>query len=147
MSFLGPCPLKVACAATRPTLFGFRATISTVTDQGLVVADRDGCIQLWNEIATRLFGHEAAHAVGASLDLIVPEPFRERHWIGYRRAWAEGITEAPRVALMPVLCADGEVRRFPAHLLPVKGPHGELAAIAGVYSPPSDRDSGLFSMA
>ena len=114
--------------------------------EALVVADRDGVIRLWNELATGLFGHQEADAVGSTLDLIVPEHLRERHWLGFRRAWRDGIDDAPRVALMPVLCADGEVRCFPGRLLPIKGPHGKLAAIAGVYSVPSDLDSQLFAM-
>lgn len=115
-------------------------------NQGLVVADRGGIIRFWNESATSMFGHEETDAVGASLDLIVPEDFRERHWLGYRRAWTEGIADAQRIALMPVLCADGEVRRFAGHLLPIKGPHGTLAAIAGVYAPATDADAKLHVM-
>lgn len=117
-----------------------------MTVEALVLADELGVIRLWNTVACDLFGHEVETAVGASLDLIVPEPYRERHWIGYRKAWEEGIKEAQRVALMPVLCADGEVRRFAGHLLPIKGPHGALAAIAGIYSRPSDADKSLFVM-
>ena len=115
-------------------------------DQGLVIADHSGTIRVWNDAATSLFGHEGRDAVGSSLDLIVPEQFRERHWLGFRRAWTDGISEAARVAMMPVLCADGEVRRFAGRLLPVKGPHGALAAIAGVYTPPTEADSTLHVM-
>lgn len=117
-----------------------------MTTEALVLADEQGVIRLWNSVASDLFGHAAEAAIGASLDLIVPELYRERHWVGYRRAWTGGIREAHRVAMMPVLCADGEVRRFAGHLLPIKGPHGALAAIAGVYSPPSDADQDLFVM-
>lgn len=117
-----------------------------MTDQAFVIADESGVIRQWNSIATLMLGHEEHDAVGASLDLIVPVEFRERHWVGYRRAWNEGIAEAPRVAMMPVLCADGEVRRFAGHLLPIKGPHGALAAIAGVYAPPAEEDAELFVM-
>lgn len=44
---------------------------------------------------------------------------------------------------MPVLGADGEVRRFAGHLLAVRGSHG---AVAGIYSRPSDADDALFVM-
>lgn len=80
------------------------------------------------------------------MDLIVPIEYRERHWAGFDRAWREGLDDRPRVAVMPVLCADGEVRTFPARLLPVPGPHGDLAAIAGVYAEPSPRDAALFTL-
>lgn len=117
-----------------------------MTTQALLLADRAGTITFWNDAAAALLGHPAAVAVGASLDLIVPEEFRERHWIGYEKAWSEGLRDMQRIALMPVLCADGEVRRFAGHLLPVKGPHGELAAIAGIYTAPSERDADLFAI-
>jgi len=115
-----------------------------MTDQGLVIADRGGIIRLWSDVATSLFGHEERDAVGSSLDLIVPEEFRERHWLGYRRACTDGIADAERVAMMPVLCADGQVRRFAGHLLPVRGPYGALAAIAGIYAAPTEADSDLY---
>lgn len=114
--------------------------------QALVMAGREGIIEHWNSVASELFGFGASAAIGSSLDLIVPAAFRERHWAGYRRAWSDGIVDAHRVALMPVLCADGEVRTFPGHLLPVKGPHGALAAIAGIFAAPSDQDAGLREM-
>ncbi len=117
-----------------------------VTDQGLVLADQTGTIRLWNEVATALFGHHERDAVGSSLDMIVPEEYRDRHWVGFNRAWSDGLADTPRFAMMPVLCADGEVRRFAGHLLGVKGPHGALAAIAGIYSPPSEADASLFVM-
>ena len=47
-------------------------------------ADVHGRIVLWNPAAERLFGFTEAEAVGRSLDLIIPERFRERHWTGYR---------------------------------------------------------------
>ena len=117
-----------------------------MTDQALLIADRDGTISLWNERAAELFGFTVDEAVGSSLDLIVPDEFRERHWVGFEKAWTEGLRDMQRIALMPVLCADGEVRRFAGHLLPIKGPHGELAAIAGIYAAPSERDEGLFAI-
>lgn len=59
----------------------------------IVFADREGMIREWNAAATRIFGHPAEAALGQSLDLIVPERFREAHWRGYDRALAEGRTK------------------------------------------------------
>src|ERR1700687_2091823 len=50
----------------------------------IVATDRDGIIRHWNSGAERTFGHTAAEAVGQSLDLIIPEQLRARHWEGYR---------------------------------------------------------------
>jgi PAS domain S-box-containing protein len=110
----------------------------------IVVVDRSGTIRFWNRGAEELFGHDSSAAVGATLDLIVPSPLRQRHWVGFHRAWEEGITDDVRVALIPVLCADGDTRLFPGRFLPVRGPHGALAALMGVWEEPSPRDAGLF---
>ncbi|MCS7295672.1 MAG: PAS domain S-box protein [Dehalococcoidia bacterium] len=60
---------------------------------GIIFADRDGIIRAWNAAAERVFGYRSEHALGQSLDLIIPEQFREAHWRGYRRAIEEGTTK------------------------------------------------------
>jgi len=59
----------------------------------MILADREGIIRVWNAAATRMFGHSAETAIGQSLDLIVPERFREAHWTGFHRAMADGVTK------------------------------------------------------
>ena len=78
------------------------------TDHAVVVADAGGVIRFWNPAAEAVFGHPRAAAVGASLDLIIPEPLRGRHWEGYRRVMATGETEyAGRTLAVPAIRADG----------------------------------------
>ena len=45
----------------------------------MIAADARGKILLWNPAAQRIFGFKEEEAIGQSLDLIVPERFRERH--------------------------------------------------------------------
>lgn len=72
----------------------------------VVAADAEGRITHWNDAATRLFGH--APELGESLDVIIPERFRERHWAGYRRAMSTGRTQHGDDLLhVPALHADG----------------------------------------
>ena len=59
----------------------------------MIFAGPDGAIRLWNRAATTLFGYSSGEAVGQSLDLIIPERFRESHWRGFERALAEGATK------------------------------------------------------
>jgi PAS domain S-box-containing protein len=59
----------------------------------IVFADTDGRIVEWNTAAETVFGHSAPEAIGQSLDIIVPERFREAHWAGYERALAAGETK------------------------------------------------------
>lgn len=56
----------------------------------IIFADCGGVIRLWNHGAETLFGYTAEEAVGHTLDLIVPEPFRETHWTGFHRAIERG---------------------------------------------------------
>jgi len=65
----------------------------------VVFADNDGIIREWNPAAERIFGHSRDEAIGQSLDIIVPERFREAHWRGYERALAEGKTKYSGQAL------------------------------------------------
>lgn len=60
--------------------------------EGVVFSDRDGLIRLWNRGAEAIFGWPAAEVLGQTLDLIVPERWRARHWEGYRRVMATGET-------------------------------------------------------
>lgn len=56
----------------------------------IIFAGRDGTIQVWNEAATAMFGYSSADATGQSLDIIIPEQFREAHWKGFDRALEAG---------------------------------------------------------
>jgi PAS domain S-box-containing protein len=59
----------------------------------MVFADTAGIIRLWNPAAQRIFGFSESVAVGASMNIIIPERFREAHWRGYRRAIVERTTK------------------------------------------------------
>lgn len=65
------------------------ALLASASD-AIIATDREGRITFWNPGAERIFGFSAAEAVGQSLDLIIPENLRSRHWSGYRHAMATG---------------------------------------------------------
>ena len=73
--------------------------LSEQAPDAVIFAGTDGSIQHWNEAATRIFGHTRDEALGQSLDLIIPERFREAHWTGFDRALAEGETKYSGKAL------------------------------------------------
>jgi PAS domain S-box-containing protein len=66
--------------------------ILNTTSDAILVADRQGVIRFWNPGAMRIFGFAAEEAIGLSLDLIIPERLRNRHWEGYERVMASGET-------------------------------------------------------
>ena len=56
----------------------------------IIYADAQGRIRFWNGAATRIFGFTEAEALGESLDLIVPDRLRARHWQGYEHVMTGG---------------------------------------------------------
>ena len=56
----------------------------------IILGDAEGIIRLWNAAAEAVFGFTAAEVLGRSMDLIIPERLRGRHWDGYRRVMATG---------------------------------------------------------
>ena len=100
----------------------------------VVFADAEGVIRYWSPGAERLFGYPAADAVGRSLDLIVPEQFREHHWAGFRRAVSTGAAKnSGGRTNIPVLCRDGSVRPFPGAFYFLTDGHGIGAGAIAVY--------------
>ena len=61
----------------------------------LLVTDTTGIIRYWSPRARALFGHE--NPIGTSLDTMVPEDLRERHWAGFRRAMRRASPRHPEV--------------------------------------------------
>jgi PAS domain S-box-containing protein len=117
-----------------------RCRIKAMTDHAIVVTDADGTITWRSPGAEALFGHSAAAALGQSLDLIVPDALRARHWAGFRRVMA-----APQVkdlaADMPVLCADGQVKEFAGRLLVLSDGLGAALGAMGIFA--ADGTTGI----
>lgn len=68
------------------------ARIVAGSPDAILFADRDGRIRLWNAGAEAVFGWRAEEALGQSMDLIIPERLRERHWSGWDRVMETGVT-------------------------------------------------------
>ena len=74
----------------------------------ILYADRDGRILLWNAGAEAMFGHAAAEALGQSMDIIIPERLRGRHWEGWEKVMKTGVTRYGKETLaVPAVRKDG----------------------------------------
>jgi PAS domain S-box-containing protein len=69
----------------------FKQLVESVAD-AVIVSDASGAITLWNPAAVRMFGYTESEAMGQSLDLIIPERQRQRHWEGYHKTMRTGET-------------------------------------------------------
>ena len=74
----------------------------------IMVCDAAGTVTYWNAAAERIFGHSAAETLGQSMDMIIPGRQRQRHWEGYHKTMATGITKyGSDVLRVPALHKDG----------------------------------------
>ena len=74
----------------------------------IMVCNAEGAITLWNRAAERIFGFTEAEALGQSLDMIIPQRQRQRHWDGYHKTMDTGITKYGADLLrVPALHKDG----------------------------------------
>jgi PAS domain S-box-containing protein len=103
------------------------------TQVAIVFADRDGIIRLWNSGAEAMFGYRAEEALGQSLDLIVPERHRARHWEGYQKVMATGVTKYGREVLaVPALKKDGTRISVEFSIALLRTSSGELMGSAAI---------------
>ena len=86
-----------------------RSLLAAESD-AIVATNRDGVITFWNPGAARIFGFASAEAIGRSLDLIIPENQRARHWEGYRHVMQTGESRYGKgdVLAVPALTKGGD---------------------------------------
>jgi PAS domain S-box-containing protein len=113
----------------------------------ILVADHEGLIRFWNAGAERIFGHGAADAMGQSLDLIIPENLRGRHWEGYRRVMATGETKYKTGLLTsPGVSKDASRVSLEFSIVLLRHENGEMYGFASIMRDVTDRwhrDKGL----
>ena len=109
------------------------ALLSGLPD-AIVYSDSEGLIRFWNGGAQRIFGFSEAEALGQSLDIIIPERLRGRHWDGYERMMATGQSrhEAHELLAVPAVNKAGQALSIQFTVAPVTGADGALAGIVAV---------------
>jgi PAS domain S-box-containing protein len=110
------------------------ASILSTRADAIVAADRDGIIRFWNPGAERIFGCAAEEAVGCSLDLIIPERLRQRHWDGYRETMRTGKSRYGDgdILSVPALRQDGSTISIEFTIVLLRDQSGQMAGIAAV---------------
>jgi PAS domain S-box-containing protein len=109
------------------------AVLFTVTD-AIIAADNEGIIFFWNPGAERIFGYESAAAIGQSLDIIIPERLRKRHWEGYRHVIKSGVSRYGNgdVLAVPGIKKDGTGVSLEFTIMPLRDGAGELTGLAAI---------------
>ena len=119
--------------------FDFEAFIKAAGD-AIVAAGPDGAIILWNPAAERIFGYTEAEALGHSLDLIIPERLRVRHWEGYRKVMQTGETRyGTEVLRVPAAHKDGRRLSIAFTVALLYSPSHEVQAIVAIIRDETSR--------
>jgi PAS domain S-box-containing protein len=85
----------------------YRALVQAAGD-AVVMSDAKGVITVWNPAAERIFGFAEHEAMGKSLDIIVPDRHRKRHWDAWAKTMETGVTRYGHELLrVPALHKDG----------------------------------------
>ncbi|HWO42608.1 MAG TPA: PAS domain-containing protein [Candidatus Eisenbacteria bacterium] len=112
--------------------FDFGAFLEAAGD-AIVAAAPDGKIVFWNAAAERIFGYRRSEALGQSLDLIIPERFRQRHWEGYQRVMASGETRyGADVLRVPALHKGGRRLSISFTVTLMRSPARQIEAMVAI---------------
>ena len=110
------------------------------TSLAVIFGDREGIIRLWNAGAEAMFGYTAQEAIGQTLDLIVPEKHRAKHWEGYDRVMQTGVTKYGRELLaVPALTKDGRRISIEFNIALLRDESGQIMGAAATINEVSAR--------
>lgn len=112
----------------------FAITLLNAMPDAVVYSDAAGQIRFWNKGAERIFGFENAEAVGQSLDIIIPEKLRSRHWEGYEKTMRTGTTRYGTGDLLsvPAIRKDGSRISIEFTIVPFHDDAGRMLGIAAI---------------
>lgn len=107
----------------------------------ILICDRTGTVRYWNAAAERVFGFPVTEALGVSMNLIIPEPFRVRHWIGWEAAIKTGVTRYRKGQLLavPALHKDGRRISIEFSIQFIKDAHGQTKWVVAVIRDVTER--------
>jgi PAS domain S-box-containing protein len=106
----------------------------------IIAADPEGRIVSWNPAAERIFGFTAQEALGQTLDLIIPERFRARHWDGYKQVMRTGQTKyGTEVLRVPARHKDGRPLSIAFTVALLSRADGQTEAIAAIVRDETSR--------
>lgn len=110
-----------------------KAILGTTSD-AIIATDKHGLVTFWNPGAARIFGFTAAEAIGQSIDLIIPENLRARHWEGYRRVMATGESRYGEGDLLavPAMTKDGRRISVEFTIVMTRDAHGQPSGTAAI---------------
>jgi PAS domain S-box-containing protein len=123
------------------------AVLGTEAD-AIIAADDEGIIRFWNAGAARIFGYSRSDALGQSLDIIIPEHLRARHWAGYRQVMASGTSRYGQsdVLAVPGVRKDGSRLSLEFTITVLRDQQGRVSGVAAILRDVTARFEELRSL-
>ena len=102
--------------------------------EAIIFSDADGRIRFWNAGASRIFGFSESEALGQSLDIIIPQNLRHRHWAAFEEAMRTGKTRygAGDVLAVQAMRKGGERISIEFSMVPFRASAGAMMGIGAV---------------
>jgi len=117
----------------------YRQIIENSQD-AILFANREGIIDLWNSGAEAIFGYTKEEVQGKSLDLIVPEKLRQRHWDGYQKVMKTGKTRYGKELLkVSAIRKDGTSISVEFTIVLVRNQRNEIIGTAAIIRDATER--------
>lgn len=114
---------------------------------GILYAGRDGRVLVWNRGCEQIFGWTSAETIGQSMDMIIPEKHRPRHWEGWEAVMKSGVTKYGREPLaVPALTKDGRRISIEFNIVLLRDAAGQVEGAAAIIQDVSarwERDKAL----
>lgn len=112
----------------------------TAIGDAIVISDASGKIILWNPAAQRIFGYSESEALGQPLDIITPQRLQQRHWDGYHKTMATGITRYGNDVLrVPAVHKDGHALSIAFTVAMLYTPDHKVSSIVAVIRDETSR--------
>ncbi len=116
-----------------PSFVTLAARIVEGAADAILFTDGEGVIRLWSGGAERIFGWTAAEAIGRSMELIIPERLRARHWQNWDRVMETGVTRyATDTLAVPALRKDGAALSIEFTIQLVRDEAGKILGPAAI---------------
>ena len=107
----------------------------------ILICDRAGTVRYWNPAAERIFGFRVTEVLGVSMNLIIPERLRARHWAGWDATIRTGVTRYGEGQLLavPALHKDGRQVSIEFSIQLVKNADGRIEWVVAVIRDVTER--------
>ena len=117
------------------------ARILDGSPDAILICDHAGTVRYWNAAAERVFGFPVTEALGVSMNLIIPERLRARHWAGWEATMRAGVTRYGEGQLLavPALHRDGRQVSIEFSIQLVKNADGQIEWVVAVIRDVTER--------